>query len=53
MILFFKFMIIKNENLNFAFYCLTAFMFTKIVFFFLISFSESEISRNCVLKEVA
>ena len=51
MILFFKFMIVKNENLNFTFCCLTAFMFIKTVFFFLISFSESEISENYILKE--
>ena len=46
-------MIIKNESLNFIFYYLTAFTFTKTVFFFLISFFKSEISENCVLREVA
>ena len=53
MILFFKFMIIKNESSDFIFYCLIAFIFIKIVFFFLISFSESEISEDCVLREMA
>ena len=46
-------MIVKNENLNFIFYCLIAFTFIKIVFLFLISFFKSEISENCVLKETA
>ena len=46
-------MIIKNESLNFVFYCLITFMFIKIVFFFSISFFKSKISENCVLREVA
>ena len=46
-------MIVKNESLNFIFYCLITFTSTKTVFFFLISFFKSEISGNCVLKEAA
>ena len=46
-------MIVKNESLNFTFYCLITFMFIKTVFFFLISFFKLEISENCVLKETA
>ena len=46
-------MIIKNESLNFVFYYLTAFTFTKTVFFFLISFFKLKISKNCVLREAA
>ena len=46
-------MIIKNEDLNFIFYCLITFTFIKTVFFFLISFFKSEISKNCVLKKTA
>ena len=46
-------MIIKNESLNFIFCYLIAFTFIKIVFFFLISFFKSKISRNCILKETA
>ena len=53
MILFFKFMIIKNENLNFIFYCLTAFIFIKTIFFFLISFFKLEILEDYVLRKVA
>ena len=46
-------MIVKNESLNFVFYYLITFTFIKTVFFFLISFSELEISENCILKRTA
>ena len=46
-------MIVKNESSNFIFYCLITFTFIKTVFFFLISFSKSEISKDHVLKEMA
>ena len=46
-------MIIKNENLDFIFCCLITFMFTKTVFFFLISFFKLEISENHILREAA
>ena len=52
MILFFKFMIVKNESLNFTFCCLITFMFIKTVFFFLISFFKLKISENYVLKKM-
>ena len=45
-------MIVKNKNLNFIFYYLTAFMFIKTVFFFLISFFKLKISENCVLRKM-